>query len=92
MVRCLNDNNICAEIWPKEKTERLDGIRSLGLASRKAELSELLVWLEHDHVRTKHNASLLLFVIVYLHSSIVRHTEGDDLRLIPSGSTIAWAS
>lgn len=43
MVRGLYGDDISAEIWAQQEAERLDGVRLLGLASREAELSELLI-------------------------------------------------
>ena len=86
MVRCLYGDDIRAEVWPKQQAQSLDGVRLLGLASREAELGELLVRLQHHHVWSKHHTSLLLFVVIDLNGSVVGDTEGHDPCLVTLGS------
>lgn len=83
MVRSLDRDDVRAKVGSQEKAERLDGVGPLGLASGEAELSELLVWLQHDHVGAKNHPSLLLLVVVYLHGCVVWDSECDDLSLVP---------
>lgn len=85
MVRCLNGDDISAEIWSQKETKGLDGVGFLGLASRETELSELLVWLQHHHVWTKYHSSFLLLVVVDLYGSIMWHSESNHLCLISLG-------
>ena len=82
MVRRLYGDDVSTEVRPEEKTECLDGVGSLGLASRQTKLSKLLIRFEHDHVRAKHHAGLLLFVVVDLDSCVVRDSVGDHLGLV----------
>ena len=55
MVGCLDGDDVRAEIGSKEETQGLDDVGSLGLASRQAELSELLIWAQHHQLRAKNN-------------------------------------
>ncbi len=85
MVRSFDGNDIRAEVWTQQQAQRLDSVGSLRLASGETQLSELLVWLQHDHVRAKHHARFLLLVVVDLHRSVVRDTECDHLSLVSLG-------
>ena len=82
MVRCLDGDDVGAEIRPQQKAESLDDVGSLWLPSGQTELRELLVGLQHHKVRAKHHASRLLFVVVDLDGSVVGHAERDDPRLV----------
>lgn len=92
VVGGLDGDDIRAEVGPQEQTQRLDGVWSLGLPSRQAQLSELLVGLQHDHVWPKHHPSLLLLVVVDLDSSVVRDSEGDHFGLVTLGTRGSRAS
>ena len=92
VVRGLDGDDVGAEVWPQKQAQGLDGVGLLGLASRQTQLGELLVWHQHDHVRAKHDASLLLLVVVDLNSCIVRHAVRDDFGLVSLGSAdVAWS-
>ena len=86
MVGGFYGDDVCAEVWPQQEAEGLDGIWPFWLSSGETELSELLVRLQHDHVRTEHHPSLLLLVVVDLNSSVVRHSKGDHPGLVTLGS------
>ena len=85
MVRSLDGNNISAEVRSEEKAEGLDGVGLLGLPSRETQLRELLVRLQHDHVRAKYHASLLLLVVVDLNRCVVGYSKRDDPGLVTLG-------
>ena len=82
MVGSFDGDDIRAEIRSQEKAEGLDGIGPLWLPSRETQLRKLLVGLQHDHIGTKDDASLLLLVVVDLDGSIVGHTEGNHLGFV----------
>ena len=82
VVRRLDGDDIGAEVRSQEQAERLDGVGSFGLSSGETQLRELLVRLQHHHVRAKHHASLLLLVVIYLDSGVVRDSERDHLGLV----------
>lgn len=82
MIRCLYGDDIGAEIRTQQQTEGFDSVGSLWFASGQAELCELLIWLQHDHVGPKDNTGLLLFVVIDLYGSIVGNSEGDHFGLI----------
>ena len=82
VVRRLDGDDIGAEVRSQEQAERLDGVGSFGLSSGETQLRELLVRLQHHHVRAKDHASLLLLVVVYLDSGVVRDSERDHLGLV----------
>ena len=82
MVRGLYGDDIGAEVGPEEEAKRFDDIGSFWLPSGEAQLRELLVGLQHDEVRSEHDSSRLLLVVVDLDGCVVGHTERDDLRLV----------
>lgn len=85
MIRGLNGDDVSAEIRTQEQAESLDGVGFLWLASREAQLGELFVRFQHDHVRSKDDPGLLLLVVVDLYCGIVRYTERDHLGLVTLG-------
>ena len=93
MVRCLYGDNVCAEVRTQEQAQSFDGVRLLGFTPGEAELGELFVRLQHNHVGTEHDTSLLLLVVVDLYGGIVGDTEGYDPRLVALGSGCgSWAT
>lgn len=80
------NNDVGGEVRSKQQAQCLDYIRSLWLAARDAELGELLVGTQHNQVGTEDHASLLLLVVIDLHSCVVRNTEGNDSGLVASGA------
>ena len=86
MIRSLYGDDVGAEVRPQQETQGLDGVGAFGLPSGETELCELLVWLQHHHVRAKHNACLFLLVVVNLDCCVVGHSESDDLCLVALGS------
>ena len=83
MVRGLDGDDIGAEIRPQQQTQSFDDVGSLGLASGETELSELLVRLQHDQVRSKHHTRRLLLVVVDLDGRVVGNSERDDFGFVP---------
>jgi len=92
VVGGLNGDDVGAEVWPQKQAQGLDGVGSLGLAPGQTELSKLLVRHQHDHVRAKHDACLLLLVVVDLNRCVMRHSVSDHLGLVSLGrSPAAWS-
>lgn len=85
MVRSLNGDDICAEVRSQEQAERLDGVGAFRLSSGETELRELLIGLQHHHIWAKHHTSLLLLIVVYLDSGIVRDSESNHPGLVTFG-------
>ena len=75
VIRSLNHDDVSHEVGPQQQTKTLDHISTFRFATRDAQLSELLIWSEHDQVGTKHNSRFLHLVIVDLTGCVVRHSE-----------------
>ena len=55
MVGSFHSDDVSAEVGAQQKTQGLDHVLLLGLATRQAQLRELLIRTQHHQLRPKHH-------------------------------------